>query len=94
LNDQGYALMQQGNFQGARPLLEESVDGLRGTGDIYEAYAHYNLAYTRYQLGECAGILELLDRSQAVQGSHPDIRALRDATFDRCVGGGGDGDDD
>jgi serine/threonine-protein kinase len=95
LNDQGYALMQQGNFQGARPLLEESVDGLRGTGDIYEAYANYNLAYTRFQLGECGGIFELLDRSQAVQGSHPDIRALRDATYARCVGGGdGGGDDD
>jgi serine/threonine protein kinase len=94
LNDQGYSLMQQGDFQGARPLLEQSVEGLSGTGDIYEAYASYNLAYTRFQLGQCDGILELLDRSEAIQGSHRDIRLLRDATSDRCFGGGGGGGDD
>jgi serine/threonine protein kinase len=94
LNDEGYALMQQGNFQAARPLLEQSVERLSGTGDIYEAYASYNLAYTRFQQGECGGIFDLLDRSEAIQGRHNDIDALRDATYDRCVGGGGGGDDD
>jgi eukaryotic-like serine/threonine-protein kinase len=93
LNDQGYALMGSGDFQGALPLLSQSVDALRGTGDIYEAYASYNLAYTRFQLGKCRGILSLLERSERVQGYREDIADLRSATYDRCFGGG-EGEDD
>jgi eukaryotic-like serine/threonine-protein kinase len=79
LNDQGFALMQQGDFEGALPLLEQAVQALGGSGDIVEAYASYNLAFTRLRLGRCDGVPELLDRSEQVQGPHKDIdRARRD----------------
>ena len=95
LNDRGYALMQQGNFAAARPLLERSVRSLRGTGELYEAYAAYNLAYTRFALGRCDGVLELLDRSENIQGERREINNLYGQAYNACVGGeGGDGDDD
>jgi hypothetical protein len=93
LNDDGFALMQQGNFAAARPLLTRAVARLRGTGEIYEAYASYNLAYTRFQLEECGGIIALLDRSEAIQGEHPDIEALRNEWARRCTGGADDEED-
>jgi eukaryotic-like serine/threonine-protein kinase len=97
LNDAGFALMRAGDFAAARPLLERAVRALRGTGSTTEAYASYNLAYTRFSLGVCSGVLRLLDRSEAIQGEHPDIDSLYSAAYDRCVrgnSGGGDGDDD
>ena len=52
--------MQAGDYSGALPLLEQAVQKLQGTGKLYEAYASYNLAYTRFQLGNCDGVLALL----------------------------------
>jgi eukaryotic-like serine/threonine-protein kinase len=94
LNDQGFALMQQGNYTAARPLLERSVRALSGSGELYEGYASYNLAFTRFALGVCDGVLTLLDRSEAVQGEREAINELYRDAYYTCVGGGGDGDDD
>ncbi len=77
LNGEGYAKMRAGDYNGALPLLEQAVQQLTGTGSVDEAYADYNLAYTRYELGQCDGVLALLDRSQAIQGHRSEIDALR-----------------
>ena len=52
LNDQGFALMQAGDYEEALPLLEQAVAGLAGSGELTEAYASYNLAFTRLRLGQ------------------------------------------
>jgi hypothetical protein len=88
LNDQGFALMQAGDYQGALPLLERAVAGLAGSGELAEAYASYNLAFTRLALGSCDGVLELLDRSEEVQGKRKEIDRLRKEAERSC------GDDD
>ena len=69
---------------------------LGGTGSLDEAYSLYNLAYTRFALGRCDGVLEMLDRSENIQGERSAIDALYAQARDRCVGGGGGGggDDD
>jgi eukaryotic-like serine/threonine-protein kinase len=84
LNDAGFRKMQQGDYAGALPLLERAVQKLEGTGSLPEAYASYNLAYTRFQLGNCDGVLELLDRSEAIQGQRSEIDRLRQQAEERC----------
>ena len=88
LNDQGFRLMRAGRYEEALPLLEQSVAGLAGSGALAEAYASYNLAFTRRALGQCEGVYELLDRSQQVQGERKEITRLRRETERSC-----DGDD-
>ena len=57
---------------------------LSGTGSTTEAYAAYNLAYTRYRLGNCTDVVTLLDRSESIQGARKEIDRLRKAAEKRC----------
>ena len=84
LNDQGFELMQAGSYEAALPLLEQAVAGLAGSGETAEAYASYNLAATRLALGRCDGVLELLDRSEEVQGNRKEITKLRHEAEKSC----------
>ncbi|MGL6278950.1 MAG: hypothetical protein ACRC50_05270, partial [Gaiella sp.] len=58
-----------------------------GSGSIDEAYASYNLAYSRLSLGGCDGVLELLDRSEALQGKRSEIKRLRNDARRTCEAG-------
>jgi eukaryotic-like serine/threonine-protein kinase len=84
LNNAGYAKMQAGDYAGALPLLEQAVQKLDGTGILDEAYAKYNLAYTRYHLGNCTGVLDLLDQAQAIEGPKSAIDRLRAQAQQNC----------
>jgi eukaryotic-like serine/threonine-protein kinase len=84
LNDRGFARMQQGDYAGALPLLEAAVSELSGSGQLAEAYALYNLAYTRLQLGQCDGVVEMLDRSEQIQGRRTEIDRARGDAAERC----------
>ena len=84
LDDAGYAKMQAGDYAGALSLLEQAVQKLDGTGKLYEAYAKYNLAYTRYQLGSCDGVLDLLDQAEAIEGQRSAIDRLRSQAEENC----------
>ena len=77
LNNEGYAKMRTGDFAGALPLLEQAVQKLEGTGVIDEAYAKYNLAYTRFALGDCTDVTALLDQAEAIEGHRVEIDRLR-----------------
>jgi serine/threonine-protein kinase len=84
LNDAGFRKMQASDYTGALPLLERAVQKLQGTNSLDEAYADYNLAYTRFQLGNCAGVLDLLDRSESIQGQRAEIDRLRQQAQENC----------
>ena len=88
LNEDGYALMQAEDYTAALPLLERAVDALRGTSSLSEAYASYNLAFTRFALGSCDGVIELLDRSESIQGQRKPIDRLRRHAEKKCLGDG------
>ncbi|MDX6477365.1 MAG: hypothetical protein QOH95_2876, partial [Gaiellaceae bacterium] len=55
-----------------------------GVGSTDEAYADYNLAYTRRKLGQCTDVLTLLDRSQSIQGHRSEIDSLRADAQQAC----------
>ena len=81
LNDEAYTEhMQQGDYEGALPLLERAVPALRGTysGDFpYEAYAEYNLGKTLAELDRCDNALPHLERSEELQGERGAITAAK-----------------
>jgi serine/threonine-protein kinase len=85
LNDDGFALMQAGDYAAALPLLRDAVVALRGSGSLTEAYASYNLAFTRFAVGRCDGVVGLLDRSERIQGSRTEIDRLRSEWDARCA---------
>lgn len=86
LDASGFAKMRAGDFGGALPLLEQAVAKLQGTGSPDEAYADFNLAFTRFALGRCDGVLALLDHSQQIQGHRQPIDRLRHDARKRCPG--------
>lgn len=84
LNDAGFERMQAEDYERALPLLEQAISQLAGSGSLAEAYASYNLAFTRIALGSCDGVLELLDRSEDVQGERSEIDRLRQEAQKQC----------
>jgi tetratricopeptide (TPR) repeat protein len=93
LNDQGFALMQAGDYESALAPLEQAVELSSGSGELVEAYAAYNLAFVRLALGDCTGVAELLDRSEQVQGKRKEISQLRRDARRACGKGNEDGDE-
>lgn len=79
LNDNGYSLIQQGNFAGAVPLLQQAVQKLAGTGpaDPYEGYANYNLGYALYRLGRCNEAIPYLKNAEKLEPARSEPRAIR-----------------
>ena len=79
LNDNGFALQQQGNYAAALPLLQQAVQRLAGTGpsDPYEGYANYNLGYTLFKLGRCAEAVPYLKRAEKLEPDRSEPRAVR-----------------
>jgi hypothetical protein len=91
LTDQATALMGDGNYADALPLALRAYRSLRGSGEVYEAYAAYNAGRSYVELGNCRKGVALLDASEQIQGQRDEIDAARS----RCSteGGGGSGEE-
>ena len=81
LNDEGYALIRQGEYAAAIPPLRRAVEDLRGAGpeDPYEAYANYNLGYALLQVGDCTGAAPPLEVANRLESSPLVDSAIRRA---------------
>jgi len=73
-NNRAWALMQQGQYSDALPLLQDAQQQLQGQGSLAEAYTAYNLGYTLIQLGQCSDALPYLEESKALQPSRREVK--------------------
>jgi eukaryotic-like serine/threonine-protein kinase len=63
LNDQGYSLIQQGQYEEAIPILQRAVDAFPdGTSDITYAYALYNLGHALRLAGQPQDAIPILEQ--------------------------------
>ena len=63
LNDEGYRLMNAGDYQGAIPVLERAVAAFpEGSTDITLAYALYNLGRSLRLAGRPGEAIPILER--------------------------------
>jgi len=77
LTDQASRLLEEGAYAGAERVARQAVAALSGTGELYEAYAEYDLGAALAGLGRCDEALEHLDRSQEIQGHRKEIDRVR-----------------
>ena len=67
-SDAAFNLIRAGDYAGALPLAQNALSELRGTRDIYEGYANYNVGTSLIHLGRCSEGLPYLDASERIQG--------------------------
>ncbi|MGH3103921.1 MAG: hypothetical protein ACRDN6_07495, partial [Gaiellaceae bacterium] len=79
LTDQSSALIRAGDYEGALPVAERALSLLQGSGQLYEAYANYNVGKSLLELGRCAEAIPYFDASEAIQGPRKEINRDRKA---------------
>ena len=79
LTDRSTRLIREGRYEEALPIAEQALAELDGSGEIYEAYANYNVGKSLIELGRCEEGLPYLDRSEQIQGRRKEIDRDRKA---------------
>jgi eukaryotic-like serine/threonine-protein kinase len=77
LTDQSTGLMRQGRFDAALPIAQQALAKLQGSGDIYEAYANYNVGRSLIELDRCEEGLPYIAASQRIQGPRREFSEAR-----------------
>jgi serine/threonine-protein kinase len=62
LNDQGFRLMQAGNYAEAVPVLRRAVNACGDSGDLVCQYALFNLGSSLYRSGDPASAIPVLEQ--------------------------------
>ena len=77
LQDESTAAMARGDWAEALALARRALARLSGTGELYEAYANYNVGRSLIELGNCEEGLPYIDRSEQLQGARPEFERAR-----------------
>jgi serine/threonine protein kinase len=78
LNEQGYALMQAGEYEAAAPVLEEAVSAFpEGSEDLSYAYALFNLGSALRQSGRPEEAIPILERRLEIPNQTATVEAER-----------------
>jgi hypothetical protein len=82
LNDQGYAMIQQGRYEEAIPILERAVTSLRDSGDqLTYGYALFNLAHALRLAGRPEEAIPLLEERLEIPNQTDVVQAELDAAL-------------
>jgi predicted Ser/Thr protein kinase len=77
LTDEATALLGQGRWAEAEVVARQAVAKLQGSGELYEAYAEYDLGRALAEQGKCDEALQHLERSEQIQGRRGPIDEAR-----------------
>jgi tetratricopeptide (TPR) repeat protein len=77
LTDQATQLLREERWPEAEAAARQAVAALAGSGELYEAYANYNLGRALVEQGRCDEAIPYLDRSEEIQGNRKEIRDAR-----------------
>jgi hypothetical protein len=77
LTDEATALLGAGKWAEAEVVARQAVDKLKGSGELYEAYAEYDLGRALAEQGKCPEALQHLNRSERLQGRRSQIADAR-----------------
>lgn len=77
LTDQATALMREGRFAEALPVAQQALQKLSGTGELYEAYANYNVGRSLIELDRCEEGLPYIEASKRLQGQRREFVEAR-----------------
>ena len=84
LTDQSTGLLNEGRYEEALPVAQQALAALQGSGELYEAYANYNVGKALLGLGRCAEAIPYFDRSEQIQGERKEITRDRKAA-EKCA---------
>jgi serine/threonine protein kinase len=95
LNEEGFALIQAGEYEAAVPVLEEAVASFpEGTEDVNYAYALFNLGSALRLSGRPEEAIPVLERRLEIPNQEGAVREELDAAYSEVSNGGSDGDGD
>ena len=84
LTDRATTLMRQGRFGEALPIAQQALAALQGSGQLYEAYANYDVGRSLIELGRCEEGVPYIEASRRIQGSRAEFREA----LELCRGNG------
>ena len=76
--------MRQGRFGEALPIAQQALAALQGSGQLYEAYANYDVGRSLIELGRCEEGVPYIEASRRIQGSRAEFREA----LELCRGNG------
>jgi tetratricopeptide (TPR) repeat protein len=75
LTDEATALLRAGDYEQAAAKAQQALESLGGSGQLYEAYALYDLGAALAYLGDCEDAKKALEDSKKIQGDRSEIKA-------------------
>jgi serine/threonine-protein kinase len=96
LNDQGFALINEGRYEEAIPILEQAVAAYpEGSQDLTYAFALYNLGHALRMAGRPEEAIPVLEQRLEIPNQTDTVQRELDAAYaDAGIDTGGDGDDE
>ena len=90
LNEEGFALMQAGEYEAAVPVLEQAVAAFpEGSEDLNYAYALFNLGSALRQSGRPDEAIPILEQRLQIPNQEGEVRKELEAAYSEAELGGG-----